>query len=80
MKKKLSKKAIAAISISVAAVIIAGIGAAIAVSAGNARVDVVPVYQIMNSWMGEAETTSGMVQSYMAQTIPYSKTNAVTKI
>ena len=80
MKKKLSKKMVAAISISVAAVIIAGIGAAIAISAGNARVDVVPVYQIMNSWMGESQTTSGMVQSYMAQTIPHSKTNTITKI
>ena len=80
MKKKLSKKAIAAISISVAVVIIAGIGAAIAISADNARVDVTPVYQIMNSWMGESETTNGIVQSYMAQTIPYSKTNVVTKL
>lgn len=80
MKKKLSKKMVAAISISVAAVIIAGIGAAIAISAGNARVDVVPVYQIMNSWMGESQTTSGMVQSYMAQTIPHSKANTITKI
>ncbi len=79
-EKKLSKKSIIAISVSLAAVIILGVVVAVVASAGGEKADVVPVSQIMNSWAGNTMTTSGMVQSYMAQTITYNKADIITKM
>ena len=80
MKKRWSKKAIITISALVATVLIAGIALTIGLAAGGEQVEVVPVAQVMNTWIGGSATTSGVVQSHMAQSIPYSASDIIVKM
>ena len=80
MKKRWSKKAIITISALAATVLIAGIALTIGLAAGGEQVEVVPVAQVMNTWIGGSATTSGVVQSHMAQSIPYSASDIIVKM
>lgn len=80
MKKRWSKKAIITISALAATVLVAGIALAIGLAAGGEQVEVVPVAQVMNTWIGGSATTSGIVQSHMAQSIPYSASDIIVKM